>query len=108
MPRQRGSPSQEVSSPRRTESPPSRRSSRRTNSPQSGTEGNFGNINVSPNDQSRDSQANQDDTSDSVLPGLVVDENETRMCSWLVLTLSHRTHTQYLGFPSKLLFVRSG
>ena len=76
MPRQRGLASQEVSPPRRTESPPSRRSPRRTNSPQSGIEGNFGNINVSPNDQSRDSQANQDDTSDSVLPGLVADDNE--------------------------------
>jgi len=69
-------PSQEVSPPRRTESPPPRRSPRRTNSPQSGNEGNFGNINVSPNDQSRDSQANHDDTSDSVLPGLVAEENE--------------------------------
>ncbi len=75
-PRQRGSPSQEVSPPRRTESPPSRRSPRRTNSPQSGTKGNFGNINVSPNDQSRDSQADHDVASDSVVPGLVADDNE--------------------------------
>ncbi len=59
-PSQRGSPIQEVSSPRQTESPPSRRSPRRTNSPQSGNEGNFGKINVSPNDQSRDSQADHD------------------------------------------------
>jgi hypothetical protein len=39
-PSQRGSPIQEVSSPRRTESSPSRRSPRQTNSPQSGNEGN--------------------------------------------------------------------
>ena len=76
MPRQRGSPSQEVSPPRQMESPPSRRSPRRTNSPQSGNEGNFGKINVSPNDQSRDSQADHDVSSDSVLPGLVADDNE--------------------------------
>jgi len=75
-PRLRGSPIQEVSSPRRTESSPSRRSPRRTNSPQSGNEGIFGQINVSPNDQSRDSQTDHDVASDSVLPGLVAHDNE--------------------------------
>jgi len=54
------------------ESPPSRRSPRRTNSPQSGNEGNFGNINVSPND----SQADHDVASGLVVPGLVADNNE--------------------------------
>jgi hypothetical protein len=58
------------------ESLPSRRSPRRTNSPQSGNQWNFGNINVSPNDQSRDSQANHDVASDLVVPGLVADDNE--------------------------------
>jgi hypothetical protein len=58
------------------ESLPSRRSPRQTNSPQSGNEGNFGNINVSPNDQSRDSQANYDAASGLVVPGLVADDNE--------------------------------
>ena len=71
LPRQRGSPSQE-GLPRS----PTRRSLRQTNSPQSGIEENFGNNNVSPNDQSRDTQANQDDASDSVLPGLVVEDNQ--------------------------------
>ena len=65
-------PIQEVSTP----SSPSRRSPRRTNSPQSGNEGNFGKINVSPNDQSRDSQADHDVASDSVVPGLVADDNK--------------------------------
>ena len=65
-------PIQEVSTP----SSPSRRSPRRTNSPQSGNEGNFGKINVSPNDQSRDSQADHDVASDSVVPGLAADDNE--------------------------------
>ena len=76
MPRQRGLPSQEVSPPRRTESSPSRRSPRRINSPQSGIEANFDDFNDSPNVLSRDSQANQDDTSDSVIPGLVADNDE--------------------------------
>jgi hypothetical protein len=75
-PRPRGSPIQEVSPPRRMESPPSRRSPRRTNSAQSGNEGNFGKINVSPNGQSRDSQADHDVASDLVVPGLVADDNE--------------------------------
>jgi len=76
MPRQRGLPSQEVSTPRRMESSPSRCSPRRTNSPQSGIEGNFGNVNVSPNDQSRDSQADHEVASDLVRPGLVADDNK--------------------------------
>ena len=76
MPRQRGLPSQEVSPPRQTESSPSRRSPRRINSPQSGIEANFDDFNDSPNVLSRDSQANQDDTSDSVIPGLVADNDE--------------------------------
>ena len=76
MPWQRGLPSQEVSPPIRTESSPSRRSPRRINSPQTGIEGNFGDVNDSPNVLSRDSQANQDDTSDSVLPGLVDDDDK--------------------------------
>ena len=75
-PRPRGSPSQEVLPPRQMESPPSRRSPQQTNSPQSGNEGNFGKINVSPNDQSRDSQADHDVASDLVVPGLVADDNE--------------------------------
>jgi len=75
-PRLRGSPIQEVSSPRQMESSPSRHSPRRTNSPQSGNKGIFSKINVSPNDQSRDSQADHDVASDSVLPGLVADDNE--------------------------------
>ena len=50
---QRGTPIQEVSPRRRTEFP-SRRSPRGTNSPQAGAEGDFGNNNVSPNDQSLD------------------------------------------------------
>ena len=75
-PRQRGSPIQEVSSPRQMESSSSRRSPRRTNSPQSGNKGNFGNINVSPNDQSRDSQADHEVASDLVRPGLVANDNE--------------------------------
>jgi hypothetical protein len=58
------------------ESPPSRRSPQRTNSPQSGNEGNFDNINVSPNDQSRDSQADHDVASSLVVPGLVADDNK--------------------------------
>jgi len=77
MPRQKGLPSQEVSPPRRTESSPSRRSRRRINSPQSGKVENFGDVNDSPNVQSRDSQANHYDTSDSVLPGLVADDDES-------------------------------
>jgi len=72
----RGSPIPEVSSPRRTESSPSRCSPRRTNSPQSGNEGNVGKINVSPNDQSLDSQADHEVASDLVRPGLVADDNE--------------------------------
>lgn len=67
-PRPRGLPNQQVSPPRRTESPPSRRSPRRSNSPPAGNKGDFGNINVSPNDQSLDSQANHDVASDSVVP----------------------------------------
>jgi hypothetical protein len=74
-PSQRGLPIQEVSPRRRTESP-TRRSPRRTNSPQAGNEGGFGNINVSPNDQSLDSQANHDVASDSVVPGFVADHFE--------------------------------
>jgi hypothetical protein len=50
--------------------------SRRTNSPQAGNEGDFGNINVSPNDQSLYSQANHDVASDLVVPGLVADHFE--------------------------------
>jgi len=63
---------QQVSPRRRTESP-TRRSPRPTNSPQAGNEGDFSNINVSPNDQSLVSQANHDVASDSVVPGLVAD-----------------------------------
>jgi len=74
-PSQRGLPIQKVSSQRRTESP-SRHSPRRTNSPQAGNEGDFGNINVSPNDQSLHSQANHDVASDLVVPGLVADHFE--------------------------------
>ncbi len=36
----------------------------------------FDDFNDSPNVLSRDSQANQDDTSDSVIPGLVADNDE--------------------------------
>jgi len=72
-PSQRGLPIQEVSTP----SSPSRRSPRRTNSLQSGNEWNFGNINVSPNDQSRDSQADHEVASDLVRPGgLGAEDNE--------------------------------
>ena len=42
-------------SPRRQTESPSRHSPQRTNSPQAGNKGDFGNINVSPNDQSLDS-----------------------------------------------------
>jgi hypothetical protein len=55
---------------------PSRHSPRQTNSPQAGNKGDFGNINVSPNDQSLDSQANRDVASDLVVPGLVADHFE--------------------------------
>ena len=75
-PKERGSPIQEVPPRRRRESPSTRRSPRRTNSPQAGNEGGFGNINVSPNDQSLDSQANLDVASDLVEPGLVADHFE--------------------------------
>ena len=74
--RQTNSPQSGNSSPRRTESSPSRRSPRQTNSPQSDNKGNFGKINVSPNDQSCDSQADHDVASDSVVPGLVADDND--------------------------------
>jgi curved DNA-binding protein CbpA len=40
-------------------------------------ESDFGNSNVSPNDQSLDSQANPDVASDSVVPGIVADEDVT-------------------------------
>jgi hypothetical protein len=76
-PRQRGSPTQEVPPRRRTTESPSRRSPRQTNSPQAGIEGDFGNSNVSHNDQSLDSQANRDVASDSVVPGIVADEDVT-------------------------------
>ena len=74
--RQTNSPQSGNSSPRRTESSPSRRSPRQTNSPQSDNKGNFGKINVSPNDQSCDSQADHEVASDLVRPGLVAEDNE--------------------------------
>ena len=121
MPRQRGLASQEVSPPRRTGSPPSRRSPRRINSPQSGIEGNFGDVNDSPNVLSRDSQANQDDTSDSVLPGLVADDDENVEVQFFAqpdfessdpysvlgvpeqatIRLIKKTFYKYFSFPSK-------
>ena len=63
------------------ESPLTRRSPWQTNSPQAGNEGDFGNINVSPNDQSIESQANLDVGSDLVEPGLVADhfENDNKI-----------------------------
>jgi hypothetical protein len=75
-PKKRGLPNQDVSPPRQRESPLPRRSPRRTNSPQAGNDWDFGNINVSPNDQSLESKANLDVGSDLIEPGLVADHFE--------------------------------
>ncbi len=51
-------------------------------SPQAGIFGDLGNIHVSPNDQSLDSQANNDVASDSVVPDLLADHFENCKCDW--------------------------